>query len=97
MGADEFPETSETRWRKLRSNPTSLVQTWLIPHPKKSAWGDSKEFNKVNLLREMVRYKRRINNKNNAKCMDTYLKDTPELELVITKLGLVDDYLPVEA
>ena len=75
----------------------SLEQTWLIPQPKRSAWGDSKEFNQVNLVREMVRYKPRINNKNDAKCMDTYLKDAPESELVITKLGSIDDYLPVEA
>ena len=51
----------------------------------------------MNLVREMIGYKPRINNKNDAKCMDTYLKDAPESELVITMLGSVKDYLPVEA
>ena len=74
-----------------------MEQEWLIPHPSHSAWSDSREFNKVNLVREMVGYKPRINNKNNAKCMNAYLLVFPESELVMTKLGPVKDYLPVEA
>ena len=69
----------------------------MIPHPSRSAWSDSREFNKVNLVREMVGYKPRINNKNNAKCMNAYLLITPESELVMIKLDLVKDNLPVEA
>ena len=97
LGADEFREIIKTRWRELRSKSTDPEQTWLIPQPSRSSWGDSREFNKVNLVREMIGYKPRINNKNNAKCMDTYLKGALELELVITKLGLIKDYLPVDA
>ena len=95
--ADEFREIIEKRWRKLRSKPTKPEQTWLIPQPSRSTWGDSIEFNKVNLVREMIRYKPRINNKNDAKCMDTYLIGAPELELVMTKLGPVKDNLAFEA
>ena len=51
----------------------------------------------MNLVREMVGYRPRINTKNDAKCMDTYLLNAPELELVMTKLRPVKDYLPVEA
>ena len=45
----------------------------------------------------MVGYRPRINNKNNAKCMEAYLRVAPESELVMTKLDPVKDYLPVEA
>ena len=45
----------------------------------------------------MVGYKPKINNKNNAKCMNTYLLIAPESEVVMTKLGPLKDYLPVEA
>ena len=72
-GAEEFKVTIEKRWRKLRSKPSTADQAWLIPHPNRSAWSDSREFNKVNLGREIVGYKPRINTKNDAKCMDTYL------------------------
>ena len=51
----------------------------------------------MNLMSEMIGYKTRINSKNDAKCMDTYLIDALGSELVITKLGSVKDYLPVEA
>ena len=50
----------------------------------------------MKLVREMVGYKPRINNKNDAKCMDMYLKGAPKSELVITKLGLIKDYLTVD-
>ena len=51
----------------------------------------------MNLVRGRVGYKPRINNKNDAKCMNTYLLIAPESELVMTKLGPVKNYLPVEA
>ena len=54
-GAEEFMVTIEKRWRKLRSEPSTAEQGWLIPHPSRSAWSNSREFNKVNLVREMVR------------------------------------------
>ena len=44
----------------------------------------------------MIGYKPRINNKNKEKCMNTYLRRAPESELMITKLGSVKDYLPVD-
>ena len=42
-------------------------------------------------------YKPRIINKNNAKGMNAYLLVPPESELVMSKLGPVKDYLPVDA
>ena len=57
----------------------------------------SREFHKVSLVKEIVRYRPRINNKNDAKCMDTYLNRAPESELVMTTLGPDIDYLPVQA
>ena len=69
----------------------------MIPQPSRNSWGDTREFNKVNLVREIIRYKPRINNKNDGKYMDTYLRRAPESSLVITKLGSVKDYLPVDA
>ena len=52
---------------------------------------------KVSLVTQIKGNKPRINNKNNNKCMDKYLRKAPESELVITKLGDVKDHLPVEA
>ena len=95
--ADELRETIEKRWGKLRNELFRTEQTCLIPQPSRRAWSDSREFNKVNLVKEMVGYRPRISNKNDAKCMDTYLLSAPESELVMTKLGPVKDYLPVEA
>ena len=57
-------------------------------------WGD---FNKVSLVIQIIGYKPRINSKNDAKCMDTYLQKAQESDLVITKLGKMKDYLPVDA
>ena len=72
LGADEFREIIKTRWRDLRSKSTDPEKTRLIPQPSRSSWGDSREFNKVNLVREMVGYKPRINNKN----MRSYLSQS---------------------
>ena len=72
-GANEFRVIIETRWKKLQSKPTEPEQTWLIPQPSRSAWGDSREFNKVNLVREMIRYNPGINNKKDEKCLTNLL------------------------
>ena len=39
----------------------------------------------MKLVREMVGYRPRINNKKDAKCLDTNLLNAPESELVLTK------------
>ena len=61
------------------------------------SWGDTREFNKVSLVSQIIGYKPRINNKCDARCMDKYLQETLESDLVIIKLGKVKDYLPVDA
>ena len=86
-------------WRemeKLRSKPTNLKQAWLNPQPSRNSWEDSREFNKVSLVTQIIGYKPRINNKNNAKCMDKYLREALESDLVITKSRKVKDYLPLD-
>ena len=55
------------------------------------------EFNKVSLVSHIIGYKPKINNKNYAKFTDTYLREAPKSDLVITKLGEVKDYLTVDA
>ena len=67
------------------------------PEPSRNSWGDTRAFNKVNMVCEIIGYKPRINNKNIAKCMDKYLQEAPESEIAITKLGNVKDYLLVDA
>ena len=81
---------------KLRSKPTNLKQAWLNPQPSRNSWEDSREFNKVSLVTQIIGYKPRINNKNNAKCMDKYLREALESDLVITKSRKVKDYLPLD-
>ena len=49
------------------------------------------------MLSQIIWYRSRINNENNAKCMEKYLWEASESELVIMKLGKVEDYLPVDA
>ena len=34
-GANEFKETIVKRWRKLRSEPSTMEQAWLITHPSR--------------------------------------------------------------
>ena len=82
---------------RSQEDPSTAEQSWLIPHPSRSAWSDSREFHKVSLMKQILGYKPRINNKCDAKCMDTYLKRAPESELVMTKLGPEKGYLPVQA
>ena len=50
-----------------------MEQEWLIPQPSRSSWGETKEFNKVSLVTQIIGYKPRINNKNDDKCIDKYL------------------------
>ena len=95
--ADEFRETIKKRWKKLRSKTSTLEQRWLSSQPSRNAWSDSREFNKVNLVKVMVGYKPKIETKNDVKCMDEYLRVAPESELVMTNLGQNNDFLPVWA
>ena len=75
-----------------------MEQSWLIPaHPTRSAWSNSREFHKVSLVKHIVGYKPKINNQNDSKCMDIFLKRVPESELVMTNLGPDKDYLPAQA
>ena len=94
-GAEDFQAIIEERWEELRSKPSNMEQACLIPQPSRNSWGDTREFNKVSLVSQIIGYKPRTNNKNDAKCMDKYLREAPESDLVITKLGKVKDYLPV--
>ena len=96
FGAEEFQPIIKDQWEKLRSKPSNPEQMLLIPQPSRSSWGDMKEYNKVSLVKEIVGYKPRINNKNDSKCMATYLIRALESGLVITKLGAVKDYLPAD-
>ena len=87
----------ETRWEKLRREPSIPEQAWLIPQPGRNTWGDSWEFNKVSLVSQVIGNGPRINTKSDAKCLDIYLQEAPEAKLVITKLGSIKNYLPVDA
>ena len=69
-GAEYFREKIEERWRDIRKERSTVEQSWLIPHPTRSAWSDSREFHKVSLVKHIVGYKLRINNQNDSKCMD---------------------------
>ena len=94
-GAEYFREKIEERWSNLRKESSTVKQSWLIPHPSRSAWSNSREFHKVSFVNNILGYKPRINTKDDAKCMDTYLKQVPESELVKSNLGPEKDYLPV--
>ena len=48
------------------------------------------------MVSQIIGYKPRINNKNYAKCIDKSLREAPESDLEIPKLGKVEDYLPVD-
>ena len=97
LGAEYFRTIIEKRWEELRSKPSNPEQAWLIPQPSRNSWGDTRDFNKVSLVSQIIGYKPRINNKNDAECMDKYIREAPESDLGITKLGKVKDYLPVDA
>ena len=69
----------------------------MIQQPSRNSWGDTREFKKVSLVSQIIGHKSRINNKNDTNCMDKYLQMAPKSDLVITKLGKVKDYLPIDA
>ena len=52
IGASEFRRKIEKRWDKERSKTSSQDQSWLIPQPEESSWGELKTINKVNLVKE---------------------------------------------
>ena len=87
-GADDFRAIVEERWEELRIKPSNPEQAWLIPQPSRNSWGDTREFNKVSLVSQIIGCKPWINNKNDAKCMDKYFREAPESDLVIKKLGM---------
>ena len=66
-GAEKFLTIIEERWKELRSKPSNPEQAWLVPQPSRNSWGDTREFNKVSLVLEIIENKPRINNKNNAR------------------------------
>ena len=69
----------------------------MVDSTARNSWGDTRDFNKVLLVSEIIGNKPRINNKNDAKSMDKYLREAPESDLGIMKLGNVNNYLPVNA
>ena len=71
--AEDLWKIIERRWVELRSKPSNPEQAWLIPQPSRNSWGDTRDFNKVSLVCQIIGYKPRINNKNDAKSMDKYL------------------------
>ena len=97
IGASEFRRKIEKRWDKERSKTTSQDQSWLIPQPEESSWGDSKTINKVNLVKEIIGYKPRINMNCDAKNMNNYLNRSSKDKLITTKTGLSEGYLPMGA
>ena len=74
LGAEDFLTIIEERWKELRNKFSNQEQAWLIPQPSRNSWGDTREFNKVSLVSQIIGYKPRMNNKNDAKCMDKYLR-----------------------
>ena len=48
-------------------------------------------------MSQVIGNRPKINTKNDAVCMDKFLRNAPELELVITKLGNIKDYISVDA
>ena len=45
----------------------------------------------MSLVSQIIGYKPRINTKSDAKCLEKFLREAPESELVLTKLGNVKD------
>ena len=67
--ATEFKQSIEKRWDEERNKISTPDQTWLILQPTSSSWGDSKDYNKVNLDKNIIGYKPRINTKNGERNM----------------------------
>ena len=66
LGAEEFQITVERRWKEVMRKPSNPEQPWLILQPSRNSWGDTRVFNKESLVSEIIGYKPRINNKNEA-------------------------------
>ena len=45
----------------------------------------------MSLVSQIIGYKPRINTKSDAKCLEKFLREAPESELVLMKLGNVKD------
>ena len=69
VGALEFRRIVEKRWDEERNRTFTPSQTWLIPQPRFNSWGDSKIYKKVNLVKNIIGYKPRINTKNDERNM----------------------------
>ena len=66
-GAEDFQIIIKRWWEKLRGEPLTTEQGWLIPQPDRNTWGDSRDFNKVMLVSQIIGYRPRINTKSDAK------------------------------
>ena len=97
MGANEFKQTVEKRWDEERNRISTPSQTWLIPHPKSSSWGDLKDYNKVSLVKNTIGSTPRINTKGDERNMRIYLERSSKSELAIPKGGTNERYLPMGA
>ena len=96
-GAKKFKQRIETRWDEERAKTSSISQTWLIPQPRSNSWGDKQLHNKVNLVKDMIGYKPRINTKDDERNMRLYLRQSFKDKLVIPKTGLNKEFLPMRA
>ena len=97
IGATKFKRIVEKRLDEERNKTSTPSQTLLIPQPSSSFWGDSKDYNKVNLVKNIKGYKPRINTQNDEKKRRIYLEKSPKSELVIPKGGINKKYLPMGA
>ena len=97
VGATEFRGSIEKRWDEERDRTSTQIQTWLIPQQRSNSWGDSKIHNKVNLVKDMIGYKPRINTKDDERNMRTYLKKSFKDKLKIPRTGLDKEFLPMGA
>ena len=96
-GAKEFKQKIEARWDEERAKTSSISQTWLIPQPTLNSWGDKRPHNKVNLIKDMIGYKPKINTKDDERNMRLYLRQSFKDKLVIPKSGLDKEFLPMGA
>ena len=96
-GAKEFKQKIEARWDEERAKTSSISQTWLIPQPISNSWGDKRPYNKVNLVKDMIGYKPKINTKDDERNMRLYLRQSFKDKLVIPKSGLDEEFLPMGA
>ena len=80
IGASEFKQIVEKRLDEERNRISTPSQTWLIPHPKSSSWGDLKDYNKVSLVKNIIGYTPRINTKGDERNMRIYLKRSSKSE-----------------